>query len=238
MRFGLSCNLGLNLLGLLQTLYPVISVVTRDNLCLECSSALPLATCSLCCNFGRVDRTNLTLRSFSSVAALSSSLQNAHPNPVPLRYADSGMHGSKYVSVVVSGAEDNTIVPNAYQASTQAMALVRGALADSLSLSSREPFPLSLFLFYHLHLTISLSLLAIYFLSVVIRSSISPSLSIAIPSLFLAIWISVSPSLHLTIVDRFLVAVAIARSLARALSLCLPRCFLWRSCDPSPSCSC
>ena len=42
------------------------------------------------------------------------------------RYADSGFHGSKFVSVVVSGAEDNSIVPNAYQASTQAMALTRG----------------------------------------------------------------------------------------------------------------
>lgn len=70
----------------------------------------------------------LTLSSISSLPPFSSpvSLQNQHPNPVGTHYADSGFHGSKFVSVVVSGAEDNSIVPNAYQASTHAMALTRG----------------------------------------------------------------------------------------------------------------
>ncbi|EDQ92626.1 uncharacterized protein MONBRDRAFT_30996 [Monosiga brevicollis MX1] len=51
--------------------------------------------------------------------------QQSYPNPVPLRYNDTGFHGSKFVTVVVSGDDTNMISPKAYQVSTQAMALTR-----------------------------------------------------------------------------------------------------------------
>lgn len=53
------------------------------------------------------------------------SLQLKHPNIVPTRYNPSQVYGSKYVTVVVTG-EDGGVVTRAYQATAQAMAMVRG----------------------------------------------------------------------------------------------------------------
>eukprot|EP00730_Choanoeca_flexa_P005115 TRINITY_DN11879_c0_g2_i1.p2 TRINITY_DN11879_c0_g2~~TRINITY_DN11879_c0_g2_i1.p2 ORF type:complete len:294 (+),score=45.87 TRINITY_DN11879_c0_g2_i1:1264-2145(+) len=52
-------------------------------------------------------------------------LQNSHPNPVPVKYNNEGQFGSKYVTVVISGNQDEMIGTQAYQVSTQAMALTR-----------------------------------------------------------------------------------------------------------------
>ncbi|EGD80460.1 hypothetical protein PTSG_11104 [Salpingoeca rosetta] len=68
--------------------------------------------------------------------------QNQHPNPVPPRFSTTGVHGSKFTTVVVSGDSEHQIVPRAYQASTQAMNLVRDDIlrpSDSPALVAVRP---------------------------------------------------------------------------------------------------
>eukprot|EP00045_Choanoeca_perplexa_P008555 m.80120 g.80120 ORF g.80120 m.80120 type:complete len:589 (-) comp14536_c0_seq5:142-1908(-) len=61
----------------------------------------------------------------SEEVLMASMLQNQHPNPVPAKYNSAGYFGSKFVTVVVSGNKDELIGTQAYQASSQAMALTR-----------------------------------------------------------------------------------------------------------------
>ena len=49
--------------------------------------------------------------------------QNEHPNVT--KAASSGKHGSKFVTVVVTGNQDNQVHMEGYQVSNQCMALVR-----------------------------------------------------------------------------------------------------------------
>ena len=49
--------------------------------------------------------------------------QNLHPNVT--KKASSGKHGSKFVTVVVTGDKDNLVHMEGYQVSNQCMALVR-----------------------------------------------------------------------------------------------------------------
>ena len=58
--------------------------------------------------------------------------QVEHPNVVDRKYSSSGVFGSKYITCVISGGEDNEIGFKAYQATNNAMALARAeALAPS-----------------------------------------------------------------------------------------------------------
>lgn len=58
--------------------------------------------------------------------------QVEHPNVVDSKYSSSGVFGSKYITCVISGGEDNEIGFKAYQATNNAMALARAeALAPS-----------------------------------------------------------------------------------------------------------
>ena len=58
--------------------------------------------------------------------------QVEHPNAVDRKYSSAGAFGSKYITCVISGGEDNEIGFKAYQATNNAMALARAeALAPS-----------------------------------------------------------------------------------------------------------
>jgi nuclear protein localization family protein 4 len=53
----------------------------------------------------------------------AAAFQNLFGSPVPKQYAPSGFFGSKFVTVVVSGGQDNMIVTKGYQCSLQGMGL-------------------------------------------------------------------------------------------------------------------
>lgn len=90
--------------------------------------------------------------------------QNQFPNPVPRKFSKKGVHGSKFTTVVVTGDQEQSIAPLAYQATTQAMHLMRGSSSQPLSrLSGRVVSVLvSVFLylcfFVYIHASRTLSL--------------------------------------------------------------------------------
>lgn len=59
----------------------------------------------------------------------SATLQHQHPNPS--RFAASGKFSSKFVTVVISGDAKGDIVPEAYQVSDQAMAMVEADMIEA-----------------------------------------------------------------------------------------------------------
>lgn len=58
---------------------------------------------------------------------LAALLQSQHPNIVASKYNPSREFGSKFVTVCVSGSDENLIELRAYQASNQALSLAKGA---------------------------------------------------------------------------------------------------------------
>eukprot|EP00051_Salpingoeca_urceolata_P028882 m.488302 g.488302 ORF g.488302 m.488302 type:complete len:596 (+) comp25702_c0_seq1:203-1990(+) len=58
----------------------------------------------------------------------AATFQNQHPNVVERKYNYSQKYGSKFVTVVVSGDENNQVSLNGFQASNQCMALVRDSV--------------------------------------------------------------------------------------------------------------
>jgi hypothetical protein len=60
------------------------------------------------------------------VPALPNSFQCEHPNPVEKRYNHSGVFGSKFVTAVVTGNQEEMVDTLAFQATDQAMSLTRG----------------------------------------------------------------------------------------------------------------
>eukprot|EP01147_Barroeca_monosierra_P002644 gene2644-5546_t len=55
----------------------------------------------------------------------AAAFQNQHLNAVSRQFSSTAFHGSKFTTVIVSGNENEEIVPLAYQATTQAMELVK-----------------------------------------------------------------------------------------------------------------